>query len=106
MQNLFTESNLNTMRSTVDEQYKIPVIAKLLHTLPHYNITFHRTNSTFRPTDEVYLEVNWIESKKNKVSRPKTKCKLSEFRNIRLGTRSFAHCIFVRITFIFTNTML
>ncbi|XP_037027508.1 protein tweety-like isoform X1 [Bradysia coprophila] len=44
------------MRSTVDEQYKIPLIAKLLHTLPHYNITFHRTNSTFRPTDEVYLE--------------------------------------------------
>lgn len=45
------------MRSTVDEQYKVPLIAKLLHRLPHYNITFHRTNSTFRPTDEVYLEV-------------------------------------------------
>lgn len=39
-------------------QYKAPLIAKLLHSLPHYNITFHRTNDTFRPTDEVYLEVN------------------------------------------------
>lgn len=44
--------------SEVDDQYKAPIIAKLLHALPHYNITFHRTNSTFRPTDEIYLEVN------------------------------------------------
>lgn len=43
--------------SDVDDQYKAPIIAKLLHALPHYNITFHRTNSTFRPTDEIYLEV-------------------------------------------------
>lgn len=44
----------------VDDQYKVPLIAKLLHSLPHYNITFHRTNNTFRPTDEVYLEVSSI----------------------------------------------
>lgn len=39
------------------DQYKVPVIAKLLHALPHYNITFHKINSTFRPNDEIYLEV-------------------------------------------------
>lgn len=93
------------MRSTVDEQYKIPLIAKLLHTLPHYNITFHKTNSTFRPTDEVYLEVNWRKTQ-GKVSRPKTKCELSEFRDFRLGSCSIAHCIFVRIIVIFTDTVL
>lgn len=40
------------------DQYTVPVIAKLLHTLPHYNITFHRINNTFRPNDEIYLEVS------------------------------------------------
>jgi len=40
------------------DQYKVPVIAKLLHALPHYNITFHKINSTFRPNDEIYLEVS------------------------------------------------
>lgn len=44
--------------NNVDDQYKVPLIAKLLHSLPHYNITFHRTNNTFRPTDEIYLEVS------------------------------------------------
>ncbi|CAO1412065.1 unnamed protein product [Diamesa hyperborea] len=39
-----------------EDHYKVPLIAKLLHTLPHYNITFHRTNNTFKPTDEIYLE--------------------------------------------------
>lgn len=48
------------MNGVVDDQYKVPLIAKLLHSLPHYNITFHRTNNTFRPTDEVYLEVSTI----------------------------------------------
>lgn len=47
-----------TMSGVIDDQYKVPLIAKLLHSLPHYNITFHRTNNTFRPTDEVYLEVS------------------------------------------------
>lgn len=46
------------MNGVADDQYKVPLIAKLLHSLPHYNITFHRTNNTFRPTDEVYLEVS------------------------------------------------
>uniref|UniRef100_A0A182N0N7 Protein tweety homolog n=1 Tax=Anopheles dirus TaxID=7168 RepID=A0A182N0N7_9DIPT len=39
-----------------DDQYRVPLIAKLLHALPHYNITFHRINNTFRPSDDVYLE--------------------------------------------------
>nr|XP_029717866.1 protein tweety isoform X2 [Aedes albopictus] len=39
-----------------DDQYKVPLIAKLLHALPHYNITFHRINNTFRPSNDVYLE--------------------------------------------------
>lgn len=42
---------------TVEFQYQAPIIAKLLHALPHYNLTFHRTNSTFRPRNAVYLEV-------------------------------------------------
>ena len=46
--------------SAFDDQYKVPIIARLLHSLPHYNITFHRTNDTFRPTDEVYLEVSLL----------------------------------------------
>lgn len=41
------------------DQYKVPVIAKLLHSLPHYNITFHRINNTFRPHDDIYLEVRF-----------------------------------------------
>lgn len=39
-------------------QYRVPLIAKLLHSVPHFNLTFHRTNDTFRPTDQVYLEVS------------------------------------------------
>lgn len=45
-------------KTGLEDEYKAPIIAKLLHSLPHYNITFHRTNNTFRPTDEIYLEVN------------------------------------------------
>lgn len=41
----------------LEDQYKVPILAKILHSLPHLNITFHRTNNTFRPTDEIYLEV-------------------------------------------------
>lgn len=44
------------------DQYRVPMIAKLLHALPHYNITFHKINSTFRPNDEIYLEVKNIMS--------------------------------------------
>lgn len=42
----------------VEYQYQAPILAKLLHTLPHYNITFHLVNNTFRPKNEVYVEVN------------------------------------------------
>lgn len=55
-----------TKDTEVDGQYNVPLIAKLLHTLPHYNITFHRTNNTFRPTDEIYLEVRKKFFKKKK----------------------------------------
>ena len=47
------------------DQYKVPVIAKLLHALPHYNITFHKINSTFRPNDEIYLEVSLVYRREN-----------------------------------------
>lgn len=49
-----------TMNDIADDQYMVPKIARILHSLPHYNITFHRINNTFRPTDEVYLEVSGI----------------------------------------------
>lgn len=42
----------------LEDQYRVPLLAKILHALPHLNITFHRTNNTFRPTDEIYLEVS------------------------------------------------
>jgi hypothetical protein len=41
----------------IEDQYEVPFLAKILHSLPHLNITLHRTNNTFRPTDEIYLEV-------------------------------------------------
>lgn len=41
------------------DQFKTPWMAKLLHSLPHYNITFHKVNSTFRPNDYVYKEVSF-----------------------------------------------
>lgn len=47
----------------IEDHYEVPILAKLLHALPHYNITFHRTNNTFRPTDEIYLEVNLIDGR-------------------------------------------
>lgn len=42
----------------LEDQYQVPFLAKVLHSLPHLNITLHRTNNTFRPTDEIYLEVS------------------------------------------------
>lgn len=41
----------------IEDQYEVPFLAKILHSLPHLNISLHRTNNTFRPTDEIYLEV-------------------------------------------------
>jgi hypothetical protein len=53
----------------LEDQYKVPILAKILHSLPHLNITFHRTNNTFRPTDEIYLEVRrWKINRKQKSS--------------------------------------
>lgn len=43
-----------------ENQYQPSLLAKLLHTLPHYNITFHLINSTFRPKNELYVEVRLI----------------------------------------------
>lgn len=59
------DNNLN-----LDENYKVPILAKILHSLPHLNITFHRTNNTFRPTDEIYLEVSikWWTTRERKKS--------------------------------------
>ncbi|XP_035777527.1 protein tweety-like isoform X2 [Anopheles albimanus] len=45
-----------TLPGEDDDQYRVPLIAKLLHALPHYNISFHRINNTFRPSNDVYLE--------------------------------------------------
>lgn len=42
----------------LEDQYHVPFLAKVLHSLPHLNISLHRTNNTFRPTDEIYLEVH------------------------------------------------
>lgn len=53
----------------LEDQYKVPILAKILHSLPHLNITFHRTNNTFRPTDEIYLEVNSLDRKQNRCQR-------------------------------------
>lgn len=36
------------------------LLAKLLHSLPHYNVTFHLINNTFRPKNEVYVEVRGL----------------------------------------------
>lgn len=43
----------------LEDQYHVPFLAKILHSLPHLNISLHRTNNTFRPTDEIYLEVEF-----------------------------------------------
>lgn len=43
--------------SSGDDAYSIPTLARLLHSLPHLNVTLHRVNSTFDPQSPVYLEV-------------------------------------------------
>lgn len=57
----------------LEDQYKVPILAKILHSLPHLNITFHRTNNTFRPTDEIYLEV-----RRNEIRRKIDKTEFSQ----------------------------
>lgn len=39
-----------------DETYRPTALARLLHSLPHLNVSLHRVNSTFAPHSEVYLE--------------------------------------------------
>lgn len=51
----------------LEDQYRVPLLAKILHALPHLNITFHRTNNTFRPTDEIYLEVSQCKTMENRL---------------------------------------
>ncbi|XP_022916358.1 protein tweety isoform X2 [Onthophagus taurus] len=41
---------------TADDVYIVPTLAKLLHALPHVNVTFQRVNSSFDPQNPVYLE--------------------------------------------------
>lgn len=36
---------------------KVSVMAKVLHDLPHFNISFQEIDNTFRPNNVKYLEV-------------------------------------------------
>lgn len=60
---LFTGSGMIPPSSNA-HAYDPPVLSKLLHTIPRYNLTLHRTNNTFRIRDEVYLEVSGVEQKR------------------------------------------
>ncbi|KAM3960604.1 LOW QUALITY PROTEIN: protein tweety [Aphomia sociella] len=42
--------------SGVSEEYTPPRLSRLLHSLPHINVTLHRVNDTFAPNSPVYLE--------------------------------------------------
>ncbi|XP_074036022.1 tweety isoform X2 [Leptinotarsa decemlineata] len=42
--------------SSPDDAYSYPVLARLLHSLPHVNVSFHPVNSSFEPQNPVYLE--------------------------------------------------
>lgn len=54
---LFSGSGL--IPSSSSHMYQPPIISQLLHQIPRYNITLHRTNNTFRIRDEAYLEVSF-----------------------------------------------
>lgn len=45
-----------------DDAYSTPTLARLLHSLPHLNVTLHLVNNSFEPKSPVYLEVSvpWI----------------------------------------------
>lgn len=81
----------------LEDQYRVPLLAKILHALPHLNITFHRTNNTFRPTDEIYLEVShW---KRWKIDRNNFLKKIfrvwefwDQFRQPPSSSPSFVYC--------------
>ncbi|XP_034830318.1 protein tweety [Maniola hyperantus] len=38
------------------DEYTPPRLARLLHALPHINVTLHRVNDTFAPNSPIYLE--------------------------------------------------
>ncbi|XP_046959522.1 protein tweety-like isoform X1 [Vanessa cardui] len=40
----------------VSDEYSPPRLARLLHALPHINVTLHRVNDTFAPNSPIYLE--------------------------------------------------
>ncbi|KAH9632066.1 hypothetical protein HF086_015270 [Spodoptera exigua] len=40
----------------VSDEYSPPRLSRLLHALPHINVTLHRVNDTFAPNSPVYLE--------------------------------------------------
>lgn len=44
---LFSGSGLIPPPSNV-HMYQAPILSQLLHTIPRYNLTLHRANSTFR----------------------------------------------------------
>ncbi|XP_076286519.1 tweety isoform X4 [Lasioglossum baleicum] len=38
------------------EQYTVPLLARVFHSLPHLNVSLHSVNNTFNPHSEIYLE--------------------------------------------------
>ncbi|XP_050560660.1 protein tweety-like isoform X1 [Spodoptera frugiperda] len=40
----------------VTDEYSPPRLSRMLHALPHINVTLHRVNDTFAPNSPVYLE--------------------------------------------------
>lgn len=42
----------------VPEQYTVPHLARVFHSLPHLNVSLHLVNNTFNPHSEIYLEVS------------------------------------------------
>ncbi|XP_060802913.1 protein tweety isoform X2 [Amyelois transitella] len=42
--------------SGVSDEYTPPRLSRLLHSVPHINVTLHRVNDTFAPNSPVYLE--------------------------------------------------
>lgn len=49
--------------SGVSEEFSPPRLARLLHALPHVNVTLHRVNDTFAPHSPVYLEVRSLHAR-------------------------------------------
>ncbi|XP_076623423.1 tweety isoform X1 [Colletes latitarsis] len=40
----------------IPEQYTVPPLARVFHSLPHLNVCLHSVNNTFNPHSEIYLE--------------------------------------------------